>query len=105
MISNLLNILKNDERLFGWNIKVTTTSSYQLFFIRQQLDMNREVVADDYDVTIKGTLQDIAKGNNDFSIAVEDIDDDIGPESVDGQLEARRQYLEAVQSQIDVENE
>lgn len=30
---------------------------------------------DDYDVTIKGTLQDIAKGNNDFSIAVEDIDD------------------------------
>jgi PmbA protein len=52
MISNLLNILKNDERLFGWNIKVTTTSSYQLFFIRQQLDMNREVVTDDYDVTI-----------------------------------------------------
>lgn len=52
MISNLLNILKSDERLYGWNVKVTTTSSYQLFFIRQQLDMNREVVVDDYDVTI-----------------------------------------------------
>lgn len=52
MISNLLNILKSDERLFGWNVKVTTTSSYQLFFIRQQLDMNREAITDDYDVTI-----------------------------------------------------
>ena len=52
MISNLLNILKSDERLYGWNVKVTTTSSYQLFFIRQQLDMNRVVVVDDYDVTI-----------------------------------------------------
>lgn len=52
MISSLLNILKNDDRLYGWNINVTTKSSYQLFFIRQKLDMNREVVADDYDVNI-----------------------------------------------------
>ena len=52
MISKLLNVLKNDTRLYGWNVKVTTTSSYQLFFIRQKLDMNREVIADDYDVTI-----------------------------------------------------
>lgn len=52
MISELLDLLKKDEELFGWNVKVMNKKSYQLFFIRQQLDMNRETNIDSYVITI-----------------------------------------------------
>ena len=52
MISNLLDLLKNNENLHAWNFKIVSTDSYQLFFIKQELDMNREVVVDEYIVNI-----------------------------------------------------
>ena len=52
MISELLNYLKSNERIHAWNVKVVTTHSHQLFFIKQNLDMNREVVVDEYYVTL-----------------------------------------------------
>ena len=52
MISNLLNVLKNNPKLYAWNVKVVSKDSYQLYFIKQQLDMNREVITDEYSVSI-----------------------------------------------------
>ena len=52
MISNLLDLLKNNEKLHGWNFQVISKDSYQLFFIKQELDMNREVVVDEYIINI-----------------------------------------------------
>lgn len=52
MISNLLDLLKNNPRLHAWNCKIVSKDSYQLFFIKQDLDMNREVVVDEYIINI-----------------------------------------------------
>lgn len=52
MISELLDILKKDDDLFGWNLKAIHTKSYQLFFVRQRLDMNRETNIETYQITI-----------------------------------------------------
>ena len=52
MISNLLDLLKNNPKLHAWNFRVVSTDSYQLFFIKRQLDMNREVVVDEYIINI-----------------------------------------------------
>lgn len=57
MISELLEILKSKENVYAWNIKADTISSYQLYFIKQKLDMNREVKVSEYHVTIF-TLQE-----------------------------------------------
>ena len=52
MISELLELLKNNEKIYAWNFKVDSINSYQLYFIKQKLDMNREVKVDEYNVTI-----------------------------------------------------
>lgn len=52
MISELLELLKNNEKIHAWNFQVDSTNSYQLYFIKQKLDMNREVKVDEYSVTI-----------------------------------------------------
>ena len=52
MISNLLNALKNNNKLYAWNMKFVEKNSYQLFFIKQELDMNREVKVTEYYVKI-----------------------------------------------------
>ena len=52
MIERILNILKEDTRLYGWNVREIETNSYQLFFIKQELDMNREVLTTEFEVTI-----------------------------------------------------
>lgn len=58
MISELLDLLKNNEKIYAWNFKVDSINSYQLYFIKQKLDMNREVKVDEYSVTIY-TLEDV----------------------------------------------
>lgn len=63
MISELLDILKSNDKIYAWNFKVVSKDSYQLYFIKQKLDMNREVKIDEYFVniytkeTIKGKEQ------------------------------------------------
>ena len=52
MISNLIKILKDTEKLDAWNVKVVTKDVYELYFIKQNLEMNREVVTTDYYVTL-----------------------------------------------------
>lgn len=52
MISELLELLKSNENIYAWNLKADTISSYQLYFIKQQLDMNREIKVSEYHVTI-----------------------------------------------------
>ena len=52
MISNLLDLLKNNPKLHAWNCKIVSKDSYQLFFVKQDLDMNREVYVDEYIINI-----------------------------------------------------
>ena len=52
MISELLDLLKINKDFYAWNLKVDTTSSYQLYFIKQKLDMNREIKVNEYHITI-----------------------------------------------------
>lgn len=52
MITSILNILKENQNIHAFNVKVVTKDVYQLYFIKQKLEMNREVVTEDYCVTI-----------------------------------------------------
>lgn len=52
MIQTILNILQNNEKIHAWNLRVTNTKSYQLYFIKQNLDMNREVETTKYKITL-----------------------------------------------------
>lgn len=52
MISDLLELLKKDDRLYAWNVTSVNKDEYQLYFIKQQLQMNREIVVNEYYVTI-----------------------------------------------------
>lgn len=52
MISDLLNLLKNNKKIYAWNVKVVTKDTYELYFIKQKLDMNREVNTNEYFITL-----------------------------------------------------
>jgi len=52
MIERITKLLQKNKQLFGWNIIETKKDSYQLFFIKQDLDMNREVNVTEYQITI-----------------------------------------------------
>ncbi len=52
MISKILNLLKNNKQIYAWNVKVVTKDTYELYFIKQKLDMNREVNTNEYFITL-----------------------------------------------------
>lgn len=89
MISELLDILKTHEKIHAWNFKVISKDSYQLYFIKQKLDMNREVKTDEYIVNIytKQTIKGKEKiGSASFqiypSMTIEEV-----KEKIDQQVE------------------
>ena len=81
MISNLLNALKSNNKLHAWNMKFVEKNSYQLFFIKQELDMNREVKVTEYYVTIYVKEKDGRIGSASFNIfpsmSIEEVDEKI----------------------------
>lgn len=52
MIQTILSTLQSNEKLHAWNLRVNNKKSYQLYFIKQNLDMNREVETTEYVVNI-----------------------------------------------------
>ena len=52
MIQTILSALQSNEQLHAWNLRVNNKKSYQLYFIKQNLDMNREVETTEYVVNI-----------------------------------------------------
>ena len=74
-IDELKELLSKTRRLFAWNIKEINSDSYELYFIRQGLDMNREINAHDIYVTIF-TKVDEKMGKATFAVyPSENIDD------------------------------
>lgn len=76
MINTLLKILKENDKLYAWNVKIVTKDTYQLYFIKQKLDMNRQVVTTDYLVTLfvkHGNKLGISK----FTLFASSSDDEI----------------------------
>ena len=74
-IEQIKDLLKSTRRLFGWNIRNTHQEAYELYFIRQELDMNRKINSNDLVVTIFVKNED---GMNKSSFTVYpsmDIDD------------------------------
>ena len=78
MISNLLNALKSNNRLYAWNMRFVEKNSHQLFFIKQELDMNREVKVTEYYVKIYVKEKDGKLGSSSFiiypSMSIEEVD-------------------------------
>ena len=52
MINTIIELLKNNKKIYAWNVKSIFKDSYQLYFIKQNLDMNREVETTEYVVNI-----------------------------------------------------
>ncbi len=52
MIAKLKTILSQMTSLKGWKIEQKEVYGYQLFFIKQHLDMNRAIHTNDYEVTL-----------------------------------------------------
>ena len=52
MIQTILNTLQSNEKLHAWNLRVIHKQSYQLYFVKQNLDMNREVETTEYVLNI-----------------------------------------------------
>lgn len=84
MINTIIELLKSNKKIYAWNVKSTFKDSYQLYFIKQNLDMNREVVVTNYEVTIftKATIKGKEKiGTASFNIypsmSVEEIKNQI----------------------------
>ena len=81
MISNLLNALKGNNKLYAWNMKFVEKNSYQLFFIKQELDMNREVKVTEYYVKIYVKEKDGRIGSSSFmispSMSIEEVENKI----------------------------
>ena len=95
MISELLDILKKHPRLHAWNFKIVTNDSYQLFFIKQDLDMNREVSVEEYFVNIfvKQVENDKEKiGKSSFSIYPSMTMEEV-KEKIDEQIELAKYTL------------
>ena len=42
MINGIIELLKNNKKLHAWNLKSEFKDSYQLYFIKQNLEMNYE---------------------------------------------------------------
>jgi hypothetical protein len=40
MIQTILSALQSNEELHAWNLRVINKKSYQLYFVKQNLDMN-----------------------------------------------------------------
>lgn len=78
MISNLLNALKSNNKLYAWNMRFVEKNSHQLFFIKQELDMNREVKVTEYYVKIFVKERDGKLGSASFmiypSMSIEEVD-------------------------------
>lgn len=98
MISELLDILKKHPRLHAWNFKTVTKDSYQLFFVKQELDMNREVSVEEYyvNIFIKQTINNKEKiGRSSFmiypSMSIEEV-----KEKIDEQIELAKYTLNKV---------
>lgn len=52
MIQTILSALQSNVELHAWNLRVINKKSYQLYFVKQNLDMNREVETTEYVVNI-----------------------------------------------------
>ena len=71
MINKLIELLNANKNVYAWNFKEIQTDSYQLFLIRKVLDMNREVVVKEYEVTVftKQEVKGVSKiGTSSFLI-------------------------------------
>jgi len=67
MIKTILEVLNSNSNIYNYNVSETITDSYQLFFIKQDLDMNREAVVTKYNVTIY-TLENDKIGEVSFKL-------------------------------------
>lgn len=57
MIQKIVNILQQMENIKGWKIEEKQLLGYQLFFIKQELDMNRSIDTNEYLITIYKTYK------------------------------------------------
>jgi len=58
MIEKIKNILNSCEKISAWNINEERKESVELYFIKQQLDMNRAKILTEYSVTVYSDFEE-----------------------------------------------
>ena len=81
MIETLKEILES-KKLYGYKIKKIHTYRYELYFIKQELDMNRYVDVNEYEITIYKTIND-----ENIGIASTTIDDSYNKEQINDKID------------------
>lgn len=81
MIETLKEILES-KKLYGYKIKKIHTYRYELYFIKQELDMNRYVDVNEYEITIYKTIND-----ENIGIASTTIDDSYNKEQISDKID------------------
>lgn len=86
MINLLIDLLKENKKIYAWNIKSIYKDTYQLYFIKQNLDMNREVEVKEYNITIftKATI----KGKEKIGSVSFDIYSSMSKEEISSQIDS-----------------
>ena len=80
MMDKIIELLKDNPKIYAWNIMSSKKESYQLFFIKQELDMNRKVSTKEYAINIFTFKEDKKKnkiGHSKFMVYSSMSEDEI----------------------------
>lgn len=80
MMDKIIELLKDNPKIYAWNIMSSKKESYQLFFIKQELDMNRKVSTKEYAINIFTFKEDKKKnkiGHSKFKVYSSMSEDEI----------------------------
>ena len=80
MMDKIIELLKENPKIYAWNIMSSKKESYQLFFIKQELDMNRKVSTKEYAINIFTFKEDKKKnkiGHSKFKVYSSMSEDEI----------------------------
>lgn len=97
MINGIIELLKNNKKLHAWNVKSEFKDSYQLYFIKQNLEMNREVVVTEYSITLFTRV--VNKGKEKIGTSSFNVYPSMTLEEISNQIDKHIEYCQLTLNQ------